>query len=61
MKLQQKKNIKVTFRGVSKDNPLKLIVVVQTEEGVIGKIFKKFLITLKKWRRYEYGCSKYLA
>ena len=31
------KGIKVIFRGVSKDNPAKTIVVVQTLEGVLGK------------------------
>ena len=40
------KNIKVSFRGVSKDNPHKVIVVVQAIEGFIGKhiqeIFNKF-------------------
>ena len=40
------KIIKVSFRGVSKDNPHKVIEVVQAEEGVIGKhiqeIFDKF-------------------
>ena len=31
------KNIKVLFRGVSKDNPHKAIMGVQAEKGVIGK------------------------
>ena len=31
------KGIKVIFRGVSKDNPEKAIVVVQALEGVLGK------------------------
>ena len=31
------KGIKVIFRGVSKDNPKKAIVVVQALEGVLGK------------------------
>ena len=33
----QAKNIRVLFKGVNKDNPHKAIVVVQTEEGFIGK------------------------
>ena len=31
------KGIKVIFRGVSKDNPEKAIVIVQALEGVLGK------------------------
>ena len=31
------KGIKLIFRGVSKDNPEKAIVVVQALEGVLGK------------------------
>ena len=31
------KGIKLIFRGVSKDNPKKAIVVVQALEGVLGK------------------------
>ena len=33
--LLEKKNINVLFRGVSKDNSYKAIVVVQAEEGVL--------------------------
>ena len=29
------KGIKVIYRGVSKDNPAKVVVIVQAEEGVI--------------------------
>ena len=42
------KNIKVLFRGVSKDNPHKAIVVVQTEEGVIGKHIQENFDNFKK-------------
>ena len=45
---REEKNIKVLFRGVSKDNPHKAIVIVQAEEGVLRQhinesyeIFKK--------------------
>ena len=31
---RQAKNIKVLFKGVNKDNPHKVIVFFQTEEGV---------------------------
>ena len=42
------KNIKVLFRGVSKDNPQKAIVVVQDEEGVIGKHIQEIFDNFKK-------------
>ena len=42
------KNIKVLFRGVSKDNPYKEIICVQAEKGVIGKHIQENFITLKK-------------
>jgi len=42
------KGIKVIFRGVSKDNPEKAIVVVQALEGVLGNIFKRRLKYLNK-------------
>ena len=42
------KNIKVLFRGVSKDNPHKAIVVVQAEEGVIGKHIQETFDNFKK-------------
>ena len=42
------KNIKVLFRGVSKDNPYKEIICVQAEKGVIGKHIQEDFITLKK-------------
>ena len=32
---REEKNIKVLFKGVSKDNPHKAIVEVQVEEGVL--------------------------
>ena len=38
----------VLFREVSKDNPHKAIVVVQTEEGFIGKHFQANFDNLKK-------------
>ena len=47
------KGIKVIFRGVSKNNPEKAIVVVQALEGVLGKhiqenieIFEKKMVQL---------------
>ena len=42
------KNIKVLFKGVNKDNPHKAIVVVQTEEGFIGKHIQENFDNLKK-------------
>ena len=42
------KGIKVIFRGVSKDNPEKAIVVVQALEGVLENIYKRTLKYLKK-------------
>ena len=41
------KNIKVLFKGVNKDNPHKAIVVVQTEEGFIGKHIQEIFENLK--------------
>ncbi len=35
------KGIKVLFRGVSKDNPEKTIVVVQALEGVFGQTVRR--------------------
>ena len=57
------KNIKVLFKeGVNKDNPHKAIVVVQTEEGFIGKHIQENFDNFKKMAYiYEYCCSKYLA
>ena len=52
------KNIKVIFRGASKDKPHKAIVIFRVKRELQINIFKKFLITLKKWRRYVHGCSK---
>ena len=42
------KNIKVLFRGVSKDNPHKAIMGVQTEKGVIGKHIQENFDNFKK-------------
>ena len=42
------KGIKVIFRGVSKDNPEKAIVVVQALEGVLGKHLQENIKILKK-------------
>ena len=39
---------KVLFRGVSKDNPHKAIVVIEAEEGVIGKHIQKNFVNFKK-------------
>ncbi len=58
---RKSKIIKVSFRGVSKDNPHKVMVVVQAEEGVIGKHIQEILINLKKWCKYDYCCFKELA
>ena len=45
---RQAKNVRVLFKGVNKDNPHKAIVVVQTEEGVIGKHIQENFDNLKK-------------
>ena len=42
------KNTKVLFIGVSKDNPQKAIVLVQAEEGVLGKDIQENLANFKK-------------
>ena len=42
------KGIKVIFRGVSKANPEKAIVVVQALEGVLGKHIQENIEILKK-------------
>ena len=42
------KGIKVIFRGVSKVNPEKAIVVVQALEGVLGKHIQEKMKYLKK-------------
>ena len=42
------KNIKVLFRGVSKDNPHKVIVAFQAEEGVISKHTQDIFDNIKK-------------
>ena len=42
------KGIKVIFRGVSKDNPEKAIVVVQALEGVLGKHIKENIEIFEK-------------
>ncbi len=55
--VRTKKNIKVLYRGVSKDNPHKAIMIAQAVEGVIDKhIFSEIFLPLKKWCRYDY-CS----
>jgi len=46
--VRKAKNIKVLFRGVSKDNPHKVIVVFQDEEGVIGKHLQDNFDNIKK-------------
>ena len=48
LQLEKGKNIKVLFRGVSKDNPHKAIVGVQAEQGVIGKHIQKNFDNFKK-------------
>ena len=55
------KNIKVLFRGISKDNPHKVIVVFKIAEGVICKHNLEKFDNINKWYRYEYFCSKYSA
>ena len=42
------KGIKAIFRGVSKDNPEKAIVVVQGLEGVLGKHIQKNIQKFEK-------------
>ena len=42
------KNIKVLFKGFNKDNPHKAIVLVQTEQGFIGKHIQENFDNLKK-------------
>ena len=50
------KGIKVIFRGVSKDNPEKAIVVAHALEGVLGKhIQENIEIFEKKWCSHEYS------
>ena len=44
----QAKNIKVIFRGVSKDNPHEAIVIVQAEEGVMSKHLQENFYNFKK-------------
>ena len=39
---------KVLFRGVSKDNPHKAIVVVEADKGIIGKHIQKNFDNFKK-------------
>ena len=46
--LEKHKNTKVLFRGVRKDNPLKVIVGFQDEEGVIGKHSQENFDNIKK-------------
>ena len=45
---RSEKRIKVIFKGVSKDNPEKAIVVVQALEGVLGKHIKEKIEIFKK-------------
>ena len=48
------KNIKVLFRGISKDILNKAIVVVQAEEGVLEQHIQEDFETFeKKWYRYS--------
>ena len=42
------KNIKVLFRGISKDNPHKAIVVVQAAEGVLAQHIQENFETFEK-------------
>ena len=42
------KNIKVLYRGVSKDNPHKVIVIATAEEGVIDKHIQQNFYTFQK-------------
>ena len=42
------KNIKVLFEKFNKDNPHKVIVVVQTEEGFLGKHIQENFDNLKR-------------
>ena len=42
------KNKKVLFRGVSKDNPYKAIVLFYAEEGVIDKHIQEIFDNFKK-------------
>ena len=57
------KNLKVLFRGVSKDNPHKAIVVVQSEGRIIGKHIQENFDNFKKYvpDMSTTCCSKYLA
>ena len=45
---REEKNIKVLFRGVSKDNPHKATVISQAEEGVLDKHIQQNFYTFKK-------------
>ena len=42
------KKIKVLYRGVSKDNPHKAIVIAQAEEGVIDNHIQQNFYTFEK-------------
>ena len=48
LQLEQKKNINVLYRGVSKDNPHIPIVIAQAEEGIIDKHIQQNFYTFKK-------------
>ena len=41
------KNITVLYRGVSKDNPHKVIVIAQAEEGVVDKNIQQNFYTFE--------------
>ena len=45
---REEKNIRVLFRGVSKNNPHKAIAVVQAEEGVLGQHIQESFETFEK-------------
>ena len=43
---REAKGIKIMFRGVAKDNPSKVVVIVQAEEGVLPKYIQENYETL---------------
>ena len=45
---KSEKSSKVLYGGVSKDNPLKAIVIAQTEEGVMYKNIQQNFYTFEK-------------
>ncbi len=45
----RRKNIKVLYTIISKDNPYKTIVVAQAQEGILGKYIQDKFALVKKF------------